>query len=273
MAKHRSEWTFHTYHRRIREGRGQGELKEYKPWITIHDIPSRGYVSRICGLKTSRIHHLLSRNETAFFYCLDASDRVLDIREQYPLLPVGETLRIAEETGIRHPRDPKSRYPYVMTSDFLITTADGLRARSIKEKKEIGNPRVREKLEIERRFWKARGVDWKLVTEDEIDFRKAKNIEWVRKALDYPGMLPDGKDAEETTDFFRKLYADTSLSVSGIARATEEAFCLEPGMGILTYQYLIIRRQIPVDLRQPVDIVSARVGNKNEVYSWIPKYV
>ena len=31
MAKHRVQWSLRTYHRRIKEGRGQGTLGEYKP--------------------------------------------------------------------------------------------------------------------------------------------------------------------------------------------------------------------------------------------------
>lgn len=82
MAKHRAQWTWRRYHKLLNEGRGQGTLSEYKPWITIHDLASRGVVSRVSGQKTGRIHHFLSKNETSFFYILDASDRVLDIREQ-----------------------------------------------------------------------------------------------------------------------------------------------------------------------------------------------
>lgn len=44
----------------IKEGRGQGEGKDYKPWIDIHDFPSQGRVSRCFGWKTGRIHHFMS---------------------------------------------------------------------------------------------------------------------------------------------------------------------------------------------------------------------
>mgnify|MGYP002623673099 FL=1 len=77
-------------------------------------------------------------------------EKALDIREQFPLLSVQETLRIARNAGIRHPRDNVSKYPYVMTTDFLVTTPEGLTARSIKQSSELSKPRVREKLEIER---------------------------------------------------------------------------------------------------------------------------
>ena len=42
----------------IKEGRGQGLGKEYKPWIRIQDFPSLGRVTRIKGIKTERQHEL-----------------------------------------------------------------------------------------------------------------------------------------------------------------------------------------------------------------------
>ena len=273
MAKHRSQWTFRTYHRRIKEGRGQGTLAEYKPWITIHDLASKGVVSRVLGLKTGRVHHLLSRNEAAYFFILDASDRVIDIREQFPLLGVDETVRIAEAAGIRHPRDPKSLYPYVLTSDFVITTEDGIYVRSVKESAELSSRRVREKLEIERRYWTERGVDWKIVTEDRIDFQKAKNLEWLRKHTYLKQMLPDSSGEEEVLAYFQELYEDTCLPVCDIAAMTEEAFSLGGGAGILAYQHLIAGGRIEVNLSLPIDTGSARTGNLRRSHSWIQTYV
>ncbi len=262
MGKHRIAWTAETYHRRIREGRGQGEGKEYKPWLTIQDVPSKGVCSRILGKKTGRIHHLLSRNETAFFHILDASDRVLDIREQFPLLDVVDTTRIAKEANIRHPRDPVSKYPYVLTSDFVISTNRGLVVRTVKMVPELSGKRTREKLEIERRFWKEKGVDWNIVTDNQIDFQKAKNLEWIYRSLHYTEMLPEGRDPEEISSYFLNLYQDTYWPVTEIAQKTEEHFHLRPGLGLTTFQYLIRMKQIVVDLSHPLDLVSARIGKK-----------
>ena len=105
MGKPRAQWNWNTYHRWIQEGRGRGEGKDYVPWLTIHDLASRGISSRVPGMTTGRMHQLLSGLETAMFYILDASDLAKDIREQFPLLPLEKTLRIADEMGIRHPRE------------------------------------------------------------------------------------------------------------------------------------------------------------------------
>lgn len=75
----------------IKEGRGQGHGSDYKPWINIQDVPSLGRVSRIKGIKTNRQHEFLSDLERNFFYLLEYSNNVVDIREQFPLLPLEET--------------------------------------------------------------------------------------------------------------------------------------------------------------------------------------
>ncbi len=275
MAKHRAAWSCRRYHKLIDEGRGQGFGASYRPWITIHDLASRGIVSRVPGRTTGRIHHLLSKNETSFFYILDASDKVLDIREQYPLLPVTETVEIAERLGIRHPRDPVSRFPYVMTTDFVITTRRGDMARSVKLSSEFERPRVLEKLEIERCYWEKRGVEWRLVTEKEIDFQKASNLEWVYRSWYYPQMLPEGQSPEEVAACFLEIYKKTSLSVAEIAHETEDLFGLEAGLGLTTFQYLLLQKKLPaVDLSRPLDLVSVRLdAEKGGTSTWIRTYV
>jgi len=177
MAKHSRCWNQSVLEKYLREGRGRGDGPGYTPWIRIQDFASKGVVSRVKGRKTGRIHHLMSNNELAYFYLLDWSDYVLDIREQYPLLDLDCAINVAAQAGINYPTDRVSGYPYVMTCDFLITTVQGFRARTVKLSSELTNPRTIEKLEIERRYWNCQGVEWKLITENEIDYRKAKNIE------------------------------------------------------------------------------------------------
>ena len=270
MGKPRSDWNWNTYYRRIKDGRGQGTLADYLPWLTIHDLASLGVVSRVLGFTTGRIHHLLSGYETAFFYILDASPKALDIREQFPLLPLEDTLRIATELGIWHPRDPVSKYPRVFTSDFVVTTPGGLVVRSVKPSSELAKQRTADKLAVERRYWEEKGIEWRLVTEKEINFQKARNLEWVYRAWDYPERLPEGKTAEELTAFFLDLYNHTHCSIEEIATRTENCFHLEPGFGISTYQYLLLHQRITADLSHPLDFASARIdAGKGGAYSWI----
>src|SRR5581483_9400735 len=145
----------------IREGRGQNELDAYLPWLNVRDVPSRERSSRHKGWKTGRVHHFFSKLEKKYHNTLEWSKIVTDIREQYPLLPLEETIDIAKQCGFEHPaipskQDPKKIEPIVMTTDFFITLMiDGNkveRARTVKYADDLQSPRVLEKLEIERRY-------------------------------------------------------------------------------------------------------------------------
>ena len=49
--------------------------------------------------------------------------------------------------------------------------------------------RVREKLEIERRYWLKRNVEWRIITEDEIPNTKIRNIEWLCSGNDFSSLV------------------------------------------------------------------------------------
>jgi hypothetical protein len=144
MAKHQRVWNQCKYEAYLKSGRGQGEGATYLPWISIHDFSSRGLSSRVLSYKTNRVHHFLSRNELRFFYILEWSENVLDIREQYPMLDVELATDIAERANIRYPRDNISGFPYIMTCDFMITTTNGLKARTVKSVSDLKNKRTLE---------------------------------------------------------------------------------------------------------------------------------
>ena len=110
MSKYKYYWNEEKYNKWIKEGYGQGTGKDYLPWITVHDFPSNGFISRAPGWKSNRVYHFMSISELGYFYILEWSDIVTDIREQF-LLELEITMKIAEEFGIRHPCDNKSGFP------------------------------------------------------------------------------------------------------------------------------------------------------------------
>lgn len=151
MAKRNRNITAAKIDKMIKDGRGQGHGTEYCPWLTIRDVPSQDLSTRVAGWKTGRVHHFLSQGELDYFYVLDWSDVVLDIREQYPLT-LEATQEIAERLGIKHPVDSKTKEAVVMTSDFLIDVQINhlveLKARAIRSINELSSKRNIEKLEI-----------------------------------------------------------------------------------------------------------------------------
>lgn len=121
MSRRKQEWTQATYERYIKEGRGKGEGKAYKPWLTVRDVSSKGRSAREVGWKTGRDHHLLSDHERRLFYFCEWSDAIIDIREQFPLRNLDLAMQIAEDMGWEYPRNRESNTPYVLTTDFMLT--------------------------------------------------------------------------------------------------------------------------------------------------------
>lgn len=246
MAKHRRVWNEKKFCQYLKEGRGMGEMESYKPWISVQDFASQGMVSRVLGVKSQRIHHLLSNNELYFFYQLDWSDKVIDIREQYPLLDVADAIEIAGQAGIRYPYDNQSGFPYVLTSDFFIVTITGIKVRSVKMESELENKRTLEKLEIERRYWEKRGIDWKIVTEKQVSRQKAYNIEWLSHARDIQKILSPSETP--AVQYFIQCCQETELTYLDIAREVENRYFLHKGMGVTIFRYLAYWKKIKVDI-------------------------
>lgn len=71
----------------IKEGRGSGIGSDYVPWLKIQDVSSLGRSTRLTEIKTNRQHEFLSDLERNHFYLTEHSDFIVDIREQFPLLP------------------------------------------------------------------------------------------------------------------------------------------------------------------------------------------
>ena len=238
-------WNHTIYNRYLREGRGQGVGIGYNPWIRVQDFPSLGMVSRVSGTTTGRIHHLMSNLELSLFFLLDWSDDITDIREQYPLEDLTNAIEIAEKAQIRYPYDAKSGFPYVLTSDFYLETRNGAIVISVKPSLELGKPRVREKLEIERRYWNVRGVEWSIMTEKEINRKKANNIEWLAQARDL--------SAYGLSEAMQSLHASHS-PLSVLFMAVERALGLVAGMGLNIYKHLAYWKRIAFNADEPIDL-------------------
>src|SRR3712207_6023293 len=103
MGKRRTRATEASIEKWIKEGRGKGDGAEYMPWLNVWDVASKGRCHQITGWRHGRVHHLLSDLEAHVFFTYEWSRRVIEIKEQFPLLPLEETLAIAEEIGVAHP--------------------------------------------------------------------------------------------------------------------------------------------------------------------------
>lgn len=272
MAKRKRENRPDIYEKWIKEGYGQGIGKEYKPWLTIQDVPSKGRATRVHGIKIDRQHDVFSDKERNYLYILEFADCVKDIREQYPLFTLEQTMAIAEEIGIEHHKDPFTGENIIITTDFLITIEKNGQlvqvARTIKSPEELDEYRQIEKFEIERRYWQMKGIDWGIVTDNEINETFAANIGNLRSAMkleniSYFESMPS-KYIDKLSDSFKSLITGKEIIIRDIASDFDDRMMLKPGAAISIYKHLIITKQIEIDLFKKLSIdVPMNIIDKN----------
>lgn len=256
MAKSRAVIDRNAIDRFQKEGRGEGRLQDYKPWLTVRDVPSHGKSSRDKGWKTGRTHHFLSTLELLYYLTLEWSLMVVDIREQFPLLPIDDTLAIADSLGIKHPTHPKTKQPVVLTTDFYISLQNESgtfeRTRTVKYAKDLSSRRTLEKLEIERRYWEVRGVDWGIVTEYEIPETLARNVDFLHDAWHLPTRMPESSIAA-VAEFLRRLIAEQHQPLNELTAISDAELNFKGGTSLKVAYYLLASRQWRIDMNVPID--------------------
>lgn len=161
MARRKVDYSIKACERWLAQGRGRGEKETYKPWVRIGDFSSRGVSAAIPGIKTKRVHELMSGIETRAFLVAEFNKTVVDIREQFPLFPLDHITALAKQVGITYPYVHGE--PYTLTTDLLLTRcvndAVSYLAIAVKPTSDLKKKAVLDKLELERLWWKSLGID------------------------------------------------------------------------------------------------------------------
>ncbi|WP_051640959.1 heteromeric transposase endonuclease subunit TnsA [Bacillus sp. MB2021] len=240
--------------RYIKEGRGQGTGKDYKPWVEISDYSSMGRASRVLG-KSGRIHHLQSDNQLRAFLFFEFLDDVIDIRESYPLLDVMEV--IDDKEGLRFDKFcNKEGEQLVICTNFLLTVKepDGrekLVARTVKNTTELIKKITLEKLEIERRYWSAKNIDWKIITEKQLPKQVCKNIEWVRETL-LEDSVVDKKSLSQM--LLTYLLNNMEIPLKELLKAFDKSEDVATGTALYFFRYLIAKKEIKVNMKEKINV-------------------
>lgn len=233
----------------IKEGRGQGIGADYKPWLTVRDVPSEGRSHRVFGHLTHRTHHLLSDLELATFLLLQWRKSTLDIREQFPL-DITMTKRLCGEAGVEHPTI--NGVAQFMSSDFVVTTNEKGRASfaiQVKDSSQIEDPRTVEKLEVERRYWLEKSIPWYLVTEKEIPSVVFKNIEWLYSLQQQEISLEQESGYFEF--YLKQVTQNSNRTIIDLCKHLDSSYDLELGESLFQLRLLLARRYFHFDISIP----------------------
>ena len=191
--------------------------------------------------------NFLSDLETNYFYLFDWQEKVLDIREQYPLQRQ-ITLEIAELNGIKHQQDNFIK-EYIDLTDFLLTLLDSngnhiLSAITVKYTKDLENKRVLEKFEIERRYWELKNVEWRIVTELDLPKVIVENIKWCRSFMKKNSVKID---QAQVTSLFQFFSNDQPITLAIVGKQQDNVLNLEHGSTLKLIKYLLATKQIRIN--------------------------
>ncbi|GAM72609.1 Tn7-like transposase TnsA [Vibrio sp. JCM 19236] len=252
MAGRRKLEKLADFKRALKQNYGLGEGASYKPWIRVQDVKSHGHSGKIEGIKSGRIHHTLSEQESCFFYLAEFSSSVIDIREQFPLLPLTLSLKIAQSLDIEHPKHPRTKEPIIMTTDFLLTCSDGQRvwyeAVCVKPSEKLSDKRTAEKLDIERVWWELLGVPFHIFCLSELNQIKSKNIQWITdpKRKSYPS------PPNQIRVVAKSLLVKGTVQLSEICETFSQKIGISHDDALMLLKSLLADKEVIVDLSRPI---------------------
>jgi hypothetical protein len=251
MAGKRREISEATLSKLIKEGRGQGEGRDYLSFINVQDFSSDGQANRDFGHTTQRQHDYFSKLEYCCHVIFDYSG-LLDIQEQF-LIPLEKSIEASNQSGIRHPIDRKTKKLKPMTIDFRLKiprpVGSTIAARAVKPSSQLLKPRVVEILELERRCCEFDSIDWGIITELDIDPILIKNLKSIYKFRTLDSLYPLPADMiYRVSNVQTEMVLASDSPLSEIALECDDRLGLEAGSSLKVARYLIATHQWEVDI-------------------------
>lgn len=234
----------------IKAGFGQGEGKDYKPFMYVRDVPSEGTSNMVHSRITGRKHDYLSDHEFKVHLLAEYGRATLDIREQFALLPWKETQDLAARLGIQHPWIPGTRTPTVMTTDLLLSLkrSDGVElvAVSAKLTKDLTDENLA-KLLLERLYWNRRGIRWILATEENIPATRTSNLKFFENALNDDRGTKSGIAPADFSRLFEQNWSST-LSFNHVMNKTINSMGIDEHTGHALLGLAVWSRNSRIDI-------------------------
>lgn len=225
--------------------------------LKVTTFSSKGRVSRLYSEKCKEsVVHLQSDNQLRLFMMLEWDDDVTKIEVNPELDYLEESLSNIDNLKLDKFRDKESGKLFKLHTNFLVTFKpyrgrDEQTAISVKSLSELERKTVIEKLEIERRYWEAKGIRFAIITEKEIDKQMVNNILWVREVRNDKSI----KDKEELAE---KLYyfmeGNKDIVINKLLNDFDKKEGVKEGTGIFLFRYLIALKQIIVDMKKSINL-------------------
>ena len=254
MSKRKLLWNEEKLKRYLAEERGSGEGSNYKPWLTIQSMPSDGRASRMLGIKTGRVHHFFSDTQRKYFLTLDWFDEtVVDIREHYPLL---DLTKVVDDYDLDLRKYQDENEHYVLTTTFLISkrmpNGEIVEfARSIKYASNLDKKSTLESLEVQRRYFEKKGIDFGIVTNKDLNMVQVKNIEWLNPII---SMNYKHENISDIEMMIKSRYKTEEIPFNKLLEAIDSDYGFEAGTAVLVFKSMVANRKVVIDFSHPINL-------------------
>lgn len=222
--------------------------------LKVTTFSSKGRATRIKSIKNNEIYHLQSDNQLRLFLLLEWTDVVTDIKVNHELNDLEANLENTENLRLDKFIDKEIGNLYKLHTNFLITinkqNAEEKVAISVKSVTELERKVVIEKIEIERRYWSSKGVEFYIITDKQLDRIVAENIIWVRETL-LDKEITNKK--ELANELYCLLEANRLVNINSLLKVFDSDKC-KNGMGLFIFRYLIANKVIKINMKKQIDL-------------------
>jgi hypothetical protein len=122
-------------------------------------------------------------------------------------------------------------------------------ARTVKQSTELEKKRVIEKLELERRYYLAKSIDWGIVTENEIPRLLAENVEWIHSAYKLEANSEmDIAQLHELATILKSRLQEQDTAINRVTTALDKEMNIKSGTSLYIFKHLIAAKKIIINM-------------------------
>lgn len=140
-----------------------------------------------------------------------------------------------------------------MSTDFVLKVKRALSfdyfARQVKYESSLSDHRTQEKLELERRYWLKRNIDYGIITECDVHMPLVYNIKWVHSRYTFADLSPLTKEAvREVAYELTNMIKREDAPLRKLTSNCDSSLRLKAGDSMKIVRHLIAIRHWEVDM-------------------------
>ncbi|WP_298150329.1 TnsA endonuclease N-terminal domain-containing protein [Flavobacterium sp.] len=239
---------------------------QYEPLIKVWSGPKGTRRHFFKGMKTNLNHHFLSDGEKRLGLVKEAQPETVSFYEQFPLYDIELCIRLSVEMGIKYPVDEDGE-AYLLSTDLLCNEVDFETGEIIKvartykpiasflteTKHPVSITRTLQKLELERLYYKTKGIPFYIETDLNISKTHAENLVWARKSAEYRHEFVHHAE-KFTYEFINLAITQPDAHIIELIERTVRKLGISFSDGMALFQWGIWSQLIPADLEKPLHV-------------------